>query len=217
MDIEQTVALCKALADRSRLLILRALHEQPQYLEELAQRVNLAVSTVSFHLKKMEATDLVYKRKEQYYTIFYPRQNTLTLTLQELLQFTYEEEQMQQQRIRDYKEKVLKAFYREGRIHQIPAQKQKRWIVFEPILNEFAFGRSYTEAEVNEIIKRFNEDYCLIRRTFIEERVMSRENNEYRITENYENFRNGVHSESIKHGLKESYEQAIRDKFGVTE
>jgi hypothetical protein len=89
--------------------------------------------------------------------------------------------------------------------------------VFEPILNEFAFGRSYTEAEVNEIIKRFNEDYCLIRRTFIEERVMSRENNEYRITENYENFRNGVHSESIKHGLKESYEQAIRDKFGVTE
>lgn len=217
MDIDHTVALCKALADRSRLLILRSLHEKPQYLEELSQRVNLAVSTVSFHLKKLENADLVFKRKEQYYTIFYPQQNTLTITLQELLQFTYQEEKMQQQRIREYKEKVLKSFYRDGHIQQIPAQKQKRWIVFEPILDEFAYGRSYSEKEVNEIIKRFHEDYCLIRRTFIEERVMSRENYEYRITENYENFRKGIQSESIKHGLKESYEQAIRDKFGVTE
>lgn len=217
MDIEQTVGLCKALADRSRLLILRALQEKPQYLEELSQRVNLAVSTVSFHLKKLEAADLVYKRKEQYYTIFYPQQEVLCTTLKELLQFTYKEEEMQQQRIRDYKEKVMKAFYRDGRIQQIPAQKQKRWIVFEPILNEFEYGHSYSESEVNEIIKRYHDDYCLIRRTFIEERVMSRENNEYQITENYENFRKGIQSESIKHGLKESYEQAIRDKFGVTE
>jgi len=55
---------------------------------------------------------------------------------------------------------------KDGKITQIPAQKQKRWIVFEQILNEFEFGKEYAEKEVNEIIQKYNVDYCSIRRSF---------------------------------------------------
>jgi len=71
MKIENVKELFKALSDRSRLSVVKSLIEKPQYLEELAERLNLAVSTVSFHLKKLENAGLVWKEKQQYYTIFY--------------------------------------------------------------------------------------------------------------------------------------------------
>jgi len=215
MNLAETTSFFKALADRSRLLILQALSEKPQYLEELANRLDLATSTVSFHLKKLEQVNLVEKRKAQYYTIFFPNQEKFQTKLEEMMDFEFDEKQQQDQRILQYKAKVLTTFYQDGKIKQIPAQKQKRWIVFEPVLKRFEYGKDYSEQEVNEIIKQFHPDYCLIRRSFIEENVMSRKDNIYRITENYENFRSGRASYSLKHGIKESYEQSIRDKFGV--
>jgi ArsR family transcriptional regulator, arsenate/arsenite/antimonite-responsive transcriptional repressor len=216
MKIEKVAEVFKALADRSRLLVVNSLTEKPQYLEELAERLNLAVSTVSFHLKKLEKAGLVWKKKQQYYTIFSLKKELFTKTLEEYMSFEIDEKQLQEERINQYKEKILKVFMKDGKITQIPAQKQKRWIVFEQILNEFEYGNEYTEKEVNEIIQKYNEDHCSIRRSFIEENVMNRKDYVYSITENYDNFRKGKDSESTKHGMKESYEQSIRDKFGVS-
>ena len=166
-------------------------------------------------LKKLENAGLVWKEKQQYYTIFYLKKELFTKTLEEFMNFEIDEKNEQAKRIIQYKEKILKTFMKDGMITQIPAQKQKRWIVFEQILNEFEFGKDYTEKEVNEIIQKYNVDYCSIRRSFIEENVMNRKDYVYSITENYDNFRRGKDSESTKHGMKESYEQSIRDKFGV--
>lgn len=212
MDV---IGLAKSLADRSRLLILSSLLEKHQYLEELAQRLALAPSTVSFHLKKLERAGLVEKKKEQYYTIFYPRRHLLDLTLAELVSCEHGEAENQAERIQQYKKKVIASFFSQGRIIRIPAQKQKRWIVLEKILDEFEYGRKYTEKEVNEIIARFHDDYCTIRRTFVEEKVMGRSAGIYWITLDYERFRQGQSVQSIRHGLRESYEQSVRDKFGI--
>jgi ArsR family transcriptional regulator, arsenate/arsenite/antimonite-responsive transcriptional repressor len=215
MDAKEVTLVFKALADQSRLMIVKSLIEKPQYLEELAERLNLAVSTVSFHLKKLEAVGLVRKEKQQYYTIFYLKKELFKKTLEEFMSFEIDEKQEQKKRITAYKEKVLKAFMRDGKIIQIPAQKQKRWIVLEQVLNEFEFNKEYSEKEVNEIIQKFNEDHCMIRRSFVEERVMNRENSIYTLTDNYKNFCEGTNSFGVKHGMLESYEQSIRDKFGV--
>lgn len=215
MNVEMVEKIMKALADRSRLLIIRSLIAKPQYLEELSERLGLAVSTVSFHLKKMEEAGIVTKDKQQYYTIFGVKKDFFAQKLEDLMDFETDEKNIQEERIRQYKEKVLKTFMQDGRIIQIPSQMQKRWIVFEQILQEFEYGKEYTEQQVNELIRKYHDDHCLIRRSFIEERVMNRENNIYTITENYENFRQGQASDIIKHGMKESYEQCIRDKFGV--
>ena len=191
MKIENITEIFKALGDRSRLLVVRSLIDKPQYLEELAERLNLAVSTVSFHLKKLENAGLIWKEKQQYYTIFSIKNKLFNKTLEEMMNFEIDEKQEQENRIQQYKEKVLKSFMKDGKIRQIPAQKQKRWIVFEQILNEFEFGKEYSEQEVNEIIQKFHEDYCMIRRTFSGEKVMTRENSIYTLTNNYENFRKG--------------------------
>ena len=63
MKIEQSIAIMKALADQSRLAIINSLLERRQYVEELANRHALAPSTISFHLKKLEKANLVYKIK----------------------------------------------------------------------------------------------------------------------------------------------------------
>jgi len=217
MELIEVIELLKSLADHSRLMIMKQLLEKPQYLEELSERLNLASSTVSFHLKKMERCGLIGKEKQQYYTIFYPHKEILEKTILQLTGFENREENIQMERIVKYKEKVMKAFCKDGKIVKIPAQKQKRWIVFEQVLDEFDFDKSYSESEVNEKILKYNEDYCLIRRTFVEEKIFERENSIYRLTDNYRRFKQGLPSESIKYGLKESFEQSIRDKFGVTE
>lgn len=215
MKIDQVEKVFKAMGDHSRLLIVRSLIDKPQYLEELAERLNLAVSTVSFHLKKLEKAGLICKEKLQYYTIFSIKKALFKKTLEDYMEFEIDGLKEQQKRIAEYKQKVIKTFMKDGRIIQIPSQKQKRWIVFELILNEFKINRDYPEIEVNEIIQKFHEDHCMIRRTFIEERVMKRENNIYSLTENYRNFREGKPAEYPKHGIREGYEQSIRDKFGV--
>ena len=81
MKLQESLMIFKALSDSSRLLIVSSLLQKPQYVEELAQRLNLADSTVSFHLKKLETAQLVYKEKQQYYVIFHLNEQIFDSTL----------------------------------------------------------------------------------------------------------------------------------------
>lgn len=49
-------------------------------------------------------------------------------------------------------------------------------------MKSFEPGRIYEESEVNEILLRFHEDYCTIRRDMISEKLMEREGTKYRRT-----------------------------------
>jgi len=57
-----------------------------------------------------------------------------------------------------YRNKVLKTFFRHGRLTQLPAQLKKRAIVLERIVQEFEPDRAYTEREVNQVLVEFNDD-----------------------------------------------------------
>ena len=102
----------KALADTSRLMILNTLLEKPQYVEEISKRVDLAISTVSFHLKKMEESGLVTKTKVQYYYVYEINKEILNRTLKEFIKFDNLEKYAQEERIDEYKQKIIKAFFR---------------------------------------------------------------------------------------------------------
>ena len=65
--MSETLGILKALADDTRLKILRALSERDMYVELLAERLQLSAATVSFHMKKLQAAGLVDSRREQYY------------------------------------------------------------------------------------------------------------------------------------------------------
>lgn len=179
MKIEASIRIIKALADESRLKIANSLMDKPQYVEEISQRIDLADSTVSFHLKKLEEAGLVSKRKEQYYITYSLNETLLNISLRDLISFSNDEFLEQVTRIEKYRQKVLRTFYRDGKLIQIPKQHKKRWIVFEEIVKKFEPGRVYEEKELNEVIMQFNEDYCTIRRELIGEKVLAREGNKY--------------------------------------
>jgi hypothetical protein len=57
--------------------------------------------------------------------------------------------------------------------------------VLEYILDHFEPNQLYSEKQVNEIIKRFHDDYCRVRREFIDERMMNRKDGKYRRNVSY--------------------------------
>lgn len=180
MEIAGSLQIIKALADSSRLILVQALQE-PQCVEELAQRCNLASSTVCFHLGKLEKAGLIRKRKEQYYAVYALNEAIFDKSLRELTSFRNAEEYVQGERVRRYRAKVMKAFMKNGRVKRIPSQYKKRLIVIQEILLRFGPDRKYKEREVDDIIREICDDYVTIRRAFIDEGMMVREGDIYQL------------------------------------
>ena len=67
---------------------------------------------------------------------------------------------------------------------QIPVQEKKRRIVLREILKEFKSGRDYPEKEVDAIVKKYYDDHCTLRRWLIEDGLMTRDHEIYRVKEN---------------------------------
>jgi hypothetical protein len=185
MEIVDSMNIMKALADSSRLMILNALMEESQCVEELAERCGLAASTVSFHLRKLEQARLVSKRKEQYYAIFSANEQVLNLTVRELTSFRNIDKFIQAERVEKYRRKVIRAFFRGTRLLRLPAQHKKRLIVLREFAARFTPGILYDEKAVNETIARSFEDYCTVRRELIEEGFMSRKDHKYHLREEF--------------------------------
>ena len=53
------------------------------------------------------------------------------------------------------------------------------------LLEKFEINRVYNEQEVNDRITDFHDDYCLVRREFIEEKMMYRKEGKYRRNASY--------------------------------
>lgn len=182
MDISKSIEIMKSLADTSRLRLINSIMDKPQYVEELAHRLNLASSTVSFHLRKLESAGLITQEKEQYYVIYKINEEIFRSTLKELTDFEDIEKFAHEERIDNYKAKVLKAFINKGKLVKLPVQRKKRLIVLSEFLKKFKPGKKYPEETVNELIIQNYDDYCTIRRLLIEEGFMKRDKQTYWVT-----------------------------------
>lgn len=174
-----TVQLFKALADRSRLLILNALRKKPMYVEELAETIQLTPSTISFHLKKMEEVGIVTAAKDQYYTIYKLDEQLLSKTLEELIRIEQQVDTNQNEKEEAYRNKVLHTFFKYEKVVKIPVGRKKRRVILDEIAKHFEYDKKYAERDVNLIISDFHDDYCFIRRAMIEEKILARENGIY--------------------------------------
>ena len=76
-------------------------------------------------------------------------------------------------------EAVLRTFFRDGRLTEIPAKEAKRRIVLERIAIEFEPGMRYDEKEVNAIVGRFFNDYAALRRYLVDGGFLDREHGVY--------------------------------------
>jgi hypothetical protein len=79
------------------------------------------------------------------------------------------------------REKVLRAFVRDGRLVSIPAKPKKRELLLPFILERcFPEDRDYEEKEVNQRLALLHRDVASLRRYLIDARLMTREAGIYR-------------------------------------
>jgi DNA-binding HxlR family transcriptional regulator len=178
-NLSQRAELFKALGHPARLLILNLVRQQPRHGEELAAILDLNPATVSHHLSKLASVGLVKSEKVQYYQVYSPAGNLLDKTLEEMVRLP--QPGLTGSVAEDaYRDKVLRTFFKHGRLAQIPAQQKKRLVVLEKLAAEFEPGRDYPEREVNLILFDFHEDVATLRRDMVDHMLMTREKGIYR-------------------------------------
>lgn len=173
--MKEKLELLKLLADETRLEILNILLKEDSYVEKIACELSLTPATICYHLKKMESAGVVNCSRSQFYIIYSLNREIFNKPLFELIKddkIVNTEEK--------YKKSVISNFFKYGKLTQLPTQRKKREIVLSEILKLFEPDREYTEKEVNEIILRYHEDYCTIRREMISFGMMTRDHETYR-------------------------------------
>jgi len=167
--------ILRALADPERLAIAGRLARQSRSSSELAEDLDLPVARVRKHINRLTATGVV--RLE-------PDRRTYRLDPETL---RWAAEQVGPPRgaglalgaANEDEEVVLRRFFRDGRLTEIPAKEAKRRIVLERIAIEFEPGTRYDEKEVNAIVGRFFNDFAALRRYLVDEGFLDREHGVY--------------------------------------
>lgn len=174
--MKEKLALLKMLADETRLEILNILLREDSYVEKIACELSLTPATICYHLKKMESAGIVNCSRSQFYIIYSVNREIFDKPLYELIK----KEETVINTEEKYKKEVISNFFKYGRLTQIPTQRKKREIVLREILLQFEFDREYDEKEVNEIILRYHDDFCTIRREMIAFGMMTRDHEVYK-------------------------------------
>lgn len=178
--IEELLNFFKALADPNRLKIIGLLAQQDLSVEQIADMLNIASSTVSHHLARLNKAGLVSARAEGYYNIYQLNAKKLESLSKELLTPEQLPIFVKEVDMDAFDQKVVKNFTNpDGSLKAIPGQLKKLKAILSYILPVFEDGKQYQEKEVNQILERFHEDYAQLRRSMIDTGLMKRENGIY--------------------------------------
>ena len=179
-EMKSLVVIGRALADPTRIRILGLLAERPMYGQELAKVLDVKPPTVSHHIAPLVNAGLVYVRRENnyhYYELDSDGIQHLAESTQHIARSLFASNPLPPKS--DERARVVATFIKEGRLVSIPAQYKKRRYVMEELARSFEWGRLYDEKEVNAILKTFHDDVASLRREFIDQRIMLRENGRY--------------------------------------
>lgn len=167
--------ILRALADPERLQMLGVLARRDVAPSELGDELGLPVARIHRHLNRLTAAGIVRLNDDR---------RTYRLDPETL---RWAAEQVGPPReagiplgaATEDEEAVLRTFFREGRLTEIPAKESKRRIVLERIALEFEPGVRYDERTVNATIGRFFDDHAAIRRYLVDGGFLSRDSGEY--------------------------------------
>ncbi len=169
-EITRAATLLKLLADETRLSIINILAREDSYVELLAARLGLAPATICYHLKKLEAAGLVHCSRSQFYIIYSLDRAILDRPLGDLILVAPPAPDPDAL----YKDKVLRAFFRYGKLLRLPAQLKKQTIVLAAIAERFELGVDYPEPAVNTTLVEIYDDVCTLRRALVSAGLMTR-------------------------------------------
>ena len=177
-NVETLVNFFKVLGNETRLRIIGMLANGDRTVGELAEALDLREPTVSEHLAKLKELELVTVKPEGNFRRYSFNPKPLYMVNREL--FTRDNlAAMVDKSPQGEETRILRAYVRNDRIVQFPTTS-KRWaIVLGWLAEQFELNRQYTEKEISELLKAYNEDFATLRRVLIVFGFMTREKGVY--------------------------------------
>jgi DNA-binding transcriptional ArsR family regulator len=172
--------MLKALADDSRLAMLRVLAEREHAVGELAERVNLSEPTVSHHLARLREAGLVSLRmagNQRFYRVHAEGLARFKRLAREIEQAPPPREPRPDDEAwiaalgwPAADQQVLREHTQAGVLTRLPVrQTRKLEVILRWLATLFEPETLYTEAGVNAILKRvYAEDYVSLRRDLVD-------------------------------------------------
>jgi DNA-binding transcriptional ArsR family regulator len=180
IPIDGPLAFFKALADESRLKIIGLLSVEEHSVRELAALLKLREPTVSHHLAILRALALVRLRADG--NVHWYRLNEEELRRIQRLALSADNLARLSKTVQSlaWDENVLANFVEGECLKEIPVSRKKRRVILGWLASRFESGATYSEAEVNRILKRHHPDSATLRREMVGYRMLQRERGLYR-------------------------------------
>lgn len=189
MQLEKIVAYHKALSDPTRIKMLVLIAQEEYSGQRLAERLGVTPATITHHAAKLREAALINERRDKNTIYFSLNHYIMKANATATFDFIYrhagqkEDSLMQDQEAQQkYEQSVINNFFTaDGRLKTIPAQLKKKLIVLEHLVSRLERGRKYTEPEINAFIRSYHDDFATLRREFVMQHFMYRENSIYEL------------------------------------
>lgn len=167
----ELLAFVKAMTSAERLRVVGVLARGRATQAEIAEQLHIPARDVFQHLSYLTHVGILHESDGRY-ELDEKAIETLARGQFEGKRAKFDAKEEKQEDVR----KVLKNFLNaDGTIKQIPQEGKKLLIILNYVLESFAFDTTYTEKEVNTILRRFHVDTASLRRAFVDHGMLARE------------------------------------------
>ncbi|HAV78222.1 MAG TPA: ArsR family transcriptional regulator [Anaerolineae bacterium] len=166
----EILSFVKAMSSAERLRIVGLLSQGPKRAVDVASALGVHASDVMRHLEQLTATGVVTEA-DSVYELDEKAIESLARGQFEARRPVYDANE-EDEDIR----KMLNTFLlADGTLKQIPPLGKKLLIIMNFLVHAFDFDATYTEKEVNIILRRFHVDTAALRRYLVDYGLMERE------------------------------------------
>jgi hypothetical protein len=177
---EIMLQFCKAMADESRLKIVGLLSTAEHSVQQLASMLELKEPTVSHHLGVLKQLDLVSLRADGNFRRYRLNEEVLG----QISRAVFSRDNIARLAIsagaRGSEKKILDNFVDGPRLLEIPVSYKKRLVILKWLMGFFEPDISYTESQVNAVLKLHHHDCATLRREMIGCGMLARDKGIYR-------------------------------------
>lgn len=177
---EIMLQFCKAMADESRLKIIGLLSTAEHSVQQLASILELKEPTVSHHLAMLKQLDLVRQRADGNFRWYRLNEEVLGQISRAVFSRDSIARLAISAGVRDSERKILDNFVDGHRLLEIPVSYKKRLVILKWLAGFFEADISYTESQVNALLKLHHLDCATLRREMIGCGMLARDKGIYR-------------------------------------
>lgn len=166
----------KAMVDVNRLRIAGMLGLTRLTAPQIVDRLNLPLREVINHLGFLKYIGVV-SQDGDYYQLDEAAIEALARRALAGTRKTVKEEDLP---VDEYDRKVIKDFLLpDGSFKSLPMQQKKFEAILRYVANVFEPGQEYTEKQVNELLRKYNEDTASLRRGLVDSGMLKRQSGIY--------------------------------------